>query len=443
MSALEAFKTYIAGKRVTVMGLGLLGRGVGDVAFLSQCGAIVTVTDMKSEEKLVGSIDQLRGFEHISFHLGGHREEDFTNTDMVIKAAGVRMDSPYIAAARAAGVAVFMSTALFAQYARAAGARIVGVTGTRGKSTVSHMIYHALKHVGKRTMLGGNVRGLSTLSMLPDVHEGDIAVLELDSWQLQGFGERSMSPHVAVFTNLMPDHQNYYPDMDTYFADKAQIFLHQTDGDVLFAGRDIEPRIRAAHPAIEPVVPGMIPPDWELRIPGAHNRENAAFAAAALFALGLNTEQIRAGIESFEGVEGRLQYLGITKQGVRVYNDNNATTPAASLAALHALDQGRRDIVLIAGGSDKGLDIAPWADCIQRVCKASFLVAGSGTDRLKSILSEAPVFFTFETAVDSAFDTAVFGDVVLLSPGFASFGTFENEYDRNDQFLALVKKHME
>ncbi len=235
-----------AAKKITLLGLGLLGRGVGDAEFLAKCGARVVVTDTKNEAQLAESVERLKKYPHIEFHLGGHRREDFTDTDLVIKAAGVPLDSPEVAAAREAGVEVAMSTALFAKYASEAGAKIVGVTGTRGKSTVSHMIFHVLAQSGRRAHLGGNVRGISTLAILPDVGAGDIVVLELDSWQLQGFGDLHISPHTAVFTNLMPDHQNYYSDpsssdpvragMEAYFNDKANIFRYQNAEDALFVG---------------------------------------------------------------------------------------------------------------------------------------------------------------------------------------------------------------
>ena len=221
-------------KHITVIGLGLLGRGVGDAEFLVKCGAHLTVTDMKSAEQLAPSLERLKAYPNITFHLGGHETEDFVNTDLVMKGVKVPLDSPYIAAAREAGVPITMSTALFAKYAGEVGARIVGITGTRGKSTVTHMVYHALRNAAPRqssgrerpsfaqgygraqqVFLGGNIRGISTLAMLPDVAEGDIVVLELDSWQLQGFGELKISPNIAVFTNLYPDHQDYYPDLET------------------------------------------------------------------------------------------------------------------------------------------------------------------------------------------------------------------------------------
>ncbi len=428
-------------KKITLLGLGLLGRGMGDAAFLSECGASVTVTDTKTAEQLAESIEQLKTYPNITYHLGGHIKEDFETCDLVIKSAGVRLDSPEIAAAHAAGVPVAMSTALFAKYAMEAGAKIVGVTGTRGKTTVSHMIYHSLIRANRRTFLGGNVRGVSTLAMLPDIEAGNIAVLELDSWQLQGFGDLNISPHIAVFTNLMPDHQNYYPDMDTYFADKANIFRYQKEGDALFVGKNIFEKIKAPQARI----PEPIPADWELRILGEHNRENASFAAAALHALGLSLEEIKSGLESFEGVEGRLQFVG-ELHGVKFYNDNNATTPEATIAALEALHTGKKDITLITGGSEKGLELDELVSAIQEGVPHLIVLSHpnyEGSERLKKELQTAGVSYTEAHDLQSAVEDArenTRGGSVLFSPAFASFGMFKNEYDRNDQFLAIVRQ---
>ena len=247
---MQDYRDYFRGKKITVLGLGLLGRGVGDVEFLAKCGAEVLVTDKKSEAELEESVAKLRQYPNVSFHLGKHQIEDFTSADLVIKAAGVPLDSPEIAAARKARVQVAMSTALFAKFAMDAGAKVVGVTGTRGKSTVTQMIAHALIRTNKPIVVGGNIRGVSTLAMLPKLYEGSplttIVVLELDSWQLQGFGDLEISPNIAVFTNLMPDHQNYYPSMEAYFEDKANIFRYQQQGDALLVGKNVLERVQAA-----------------------------------------------------------------------------------------------------------------------------------------------------------------------------------------------------
>lgn len=438
--SMQDYSALFKDKKVTVLGLGLLGRAVGDAEFLARCGAKVTVTDKKSETELQDSVARLKQYPNIAFHLGGHVAEDFTSADMVIKAAGVRMDSPEVAAAKEAGVPLYMSTALFAKYAAEAGVIIVGVTGTRGKSTITQMIFHTVQKAGRRVHLGGNVRGVSTLALLPDVQKDDVCVLELDSWQLQGFGDLKMSPHIAVFTNLMPDHQNYYPDMDAYFNDKANIFRFQKEEDVFLVGESVRGRVEAARPVVAPQVPHSIPPDWHLKVIGQHNRDNAAFAAAALNALGLAEEEVRAGLESFKPVEGRLQFLREIN-GVKIYNDNNATTPEATLAALKALDEGNKNIVLIMGGADKGLDASALLYEITRVCKRVILLAGSGTDRVAPMMADYSIYDDLGVACDEALRSAEQGDTVLFSPAFASFGLFKNEYDRNDRFLRLVESY--
>lgn len=432
----EQFK----GKKITLLGLGILGRGVGDAAFLASCGAELIVVDQKSAAELAPSLEKLKQYPGIVFHFGDEQSiEDFKNRDLVIKAAGVAQDSPFILAAKAAGVHVAMSTALFAQYAREIGAKIVGVTGTRGKSTVTQMIFHTLERAGKRAHLGGNVRGRSTLAMLPDVLPEDFAVLELDSWQLQGFGDLQISPDIAVFTNLMPDHMNYYRgDMEAYFSDKANIFRNQGATDTLVVGQDIAEKVLAAKPQAK-VLQAEIPDEWQLKVIGAHNRENAGLAAQALRALGLTEDHIRAGLESYEAMPGRLQFVS-EKAGITIYNDNNATTPEATIAALRALDG--KNIVLICGGSEKNLALEELVGEIGKRVKSVVLLPGKGTERLEPMLEKVPhqIAANMSDAVMRALTQSIdlVPAVILLSPGFASFGLFKNEYDRNDQFLEAI-----
>jgi UDP-N-acetylmuramoylalanine--D-glutamate ligase len=437
------YRALFEGKKVTVLGLGLLGRGVGDVEFLAKCGAHVLVTDMKTEEQLAESVEKLKQYKNVSFKLGGHDENDFVGCDLVIKGAKTPLNSPYIAAAQKAGVPVMMSTALFARYAMQEGVLIVGITGTRGKSTVTHLIHHALQKAGRPVHLGGNVRGVSTLALLPDIKRGDVAVLELDSWQLQGFGELHISPHVSVFTNLMPDHQDYYGGLGDYFTDKANIFRNQKHGDALFVGPSVVERVQAENPPVEAIVPSAIPKNWSLQILGFHNRENAALAAATLRTLGLQEQEIKSGIESFPGLEGRLQFVG-EKNDVRIYNDNNSTTPEATVAALRALDTGKNGITLITGGSEKGLELAELVKEIKLTVQKLILLEHphyAGSERFAKLLEKEGVPFERAAGIRPAVELALQSNpnVMLFSPAFASFGMFKNEYERNDRFLGIVQ----
>ncbi|MBI5456449.1 hypothetical protein HY969_01785 [Candidatus Kaiserbacteria bacterium] len=450
------YKNFFGGNRITVMGLGLLGRGVGDVEFIASLAKEVLVTDKKTEAELKESVERLKRFSNISFRLGEHRKEDFTNCDLVIKAAGVPLDSPYIAAAHTAGIPVYMSTALFAKFASEIGAILVGVTGTRGKSTTAHLIYHTLMHAGMRAHFGGNVRGKSTLAMIPEIKKGDIVVLELDSWQLQGFGDLKISPHIAIFTNLYPDHQNYYSSMEAYFSDKANIFAHQHEGDVLIVGKEIEEKILNSHPPVHPVAPSLSD-SVKLKIRGEHNRMNAALADAALDALHVPEVLIKKGLASFEGVEGRLQYIG-SVNGIAVFNDNSATTPEATIAALrvlgsshppsHKASEGqRKNVVLIIGGDDKKLDMSKLIDEIPMWCSKVVLFKERGTDTIRDkilAMKEKGIDVYEEEGLDAtinrAFEIAKPGETVLYSPAFSSFGKyFKNEFDRGDQFMRLAK----
>ncbi len=431
---------YFRGKSITVMGLGLLGRGVGDARYLAESGAELIVTDLKSREELAESVAQLESFRNIRFVLGEHRLEDFTDRDLILKAAGVPLDSPYVAEAKENDIPVRMSADLFAELS---GVPVIGITGTRGKSTVAHMTYAILKAAGKPVLLGGNVRGVSTLALLSEVTPEHVAVLELDSWQCQGWGEAKMSPHIAVFTTFYPDHLNYYKDdLAAYLADKANIFSYQGAEDTLVIGAQCAPmliekygdRIKSRVIVADEF---NLPDTWMLRIPGQHNRYNAGLALVAARALGVGDEPSRAALGSFTGVPGRLELVA-EKDGIKFYNDTTSTTPVATLAALAALDTGAKNIVLIMGGADKGIDMDALLARLPEV-KRVVLLAGTGTERIRASLSDAPVFDDLSRAVADAFASAEAGDTIVFSPAFASFGMFKNEYDRGDRFVALVR----
>ena len=442
------FASFFKAKKITVMGLGLLGRGVGDVAFLAEAGADLIVTDLKTTTQLADSVEKLRRYSNIRFVLGEHRLEDFEGRDMILVAAGVPNDSPYLAHARASGVRLVQSAALFAELSKVP---MIGITGTRGKSTTTAMIAHIIEMVtGEQVIKGGNIRGVSNLQLFKEVTEDSLAVFELDSWQLQGFGWSGISPQVAVFTTFMDDHLNYYKgDTNAYFADKANIFIHQDDDGVLVTTPEVFERAQRFTTGRDITLgqeviladASMIPDDAILSMPGEHNRLNAALALAACRSIGLADEEIFDALASFPGVEGRLQLLAI-QDGVKIYNDNNATTPQATIAGLEALDDEKRNIVLIAGGADKNIDVLPLAEAIESHCKAVFFLPGSGTERIVPLLqdSSAKIFVVADLreALSAARNNATEGDILLFSPAFASFGLFTNEYDRNDQFVALV-----
>lgn len=435
------FRELVEGKKVTVMRIGLLGRGVGDTKWLAENGAQVLVVDDAPQEVMQPSVDALKDYKNVTFKFGPYDEADFVNADYVLVGAGAPLQMPVLEAAREAGVPLKQSAAWFAELS---GVPVIGVTGTRGKSTVTHMIHHVISQAtGEDVLLGGNVRGLSNLQLLDSVKEDSLCVMELDSWQLQGWGWSKMSPQIAVFTNFMEDHLNYYKgDMDAYFSDKANIFRYQDESAVFVTTPEVferaknVPNVTLGQEVIL-VDASVIPEDTLLAMPGEHNRLNAAIAYETLKAISLDDEEIFSGLASFPGVPGRLEYLG-EKNDIKIYNDNNSTTPAATIQGLRAVGNAdEKNVILIAGGAYKDVKPDALVAEIPLYCKKVILLAGTGTDLVKGFV-EAEVFDTVEAAVEAGFAAGEPGDVILFSPGFASFGMFKNEYERNDAFVAAV-----
>ncbi len=442
---MQPYKDYFKGKKVTVVGLGLLGKRLGDIQFLSKLGAFVTVTDMKSAKELQPSVNALKGYKNITYVLGEHRLEDFENKDMILKGQGVSLDSPYIAHARKNGIPIEMDESLFAKLAP--GVRMIGITGTRGKTYTTELIYHILKFAKKRVHLGGNIKGTAALPLLTKVKAGDLAVFELSSWQLQGFGEEKISPEIAVFTSFMPDHMNYYKnDVNAYFEDKAQIFKYQKKGDVLIVRPAMKSLVKGKYKGSLVVADSAsIPKTWQIKTPGEHTRENAACAVAVARYLKIPEATIRKAVESFKGVPGRLEFIRKYK-GISIYNDTCATTPEATVAGLAALAPlaPNHKLILLAGGTDKALDATPLAKAIPEFVSTSVLLAGSGTSKLMSLLKKENCEYSKEAnlkkLIQKGVQSAKKGDIVLFSPGFSSFELFKNEYDRGEQFVKIVKE---
>lgn len=460
------YKEFFKGKKVTQIGLGLLGRGLNDAIFMLENGVEdLIVTDKKTAGELAPSVEKLKGYKNLRLVLGEHRLEDFENRDFILKGAGIPLDSEFIARAKEKGIPIEMDSSLFCKLLPPE-VKVVGVTGTRGKSTTTHLINHILKTAGKKTILGGNIRDMATLPLIKDIYQGvgpldKIVVLELDSWQLQGFGESNISPHIAVFTTFMDDHLNYYGgDREKYFDDKTNIFKFQKENDFLVLGEDLDSRIINYKSKKIIARRSVVPRDWDAKLIGEHNLLNIACAVEACKVLGISEEKIKEGAESFTGVEGRLQFVREIG-GVKIYNDNNATTPEATLAALASLQELRisnyelgvenleskilnpesqNSIVLLCGGADKNISLNTVVEKINEVCKKVVLLKGTGSEKLKPLLKDFVEVATLEEGVKKAYGFCEKGDNLLFSPMFASFGMFNNEYERNDLFLDIVDR---
>ncbi len=470
------FQKFFKGKKITVMGLGILGRGVGDIAFLAENGAKLTVTDLKNKVELQKSLNKLKKYRGIKYILGRHRLEDFQKADFIFKAAGVPFDSIYIQEARKNKIPIYMSAAFFAKFS---GIPMIGVTGTRGKSTVTYMVAHILKNANKKVIIGGNICGVSNLQLLKKVRNKakgtslDFwAVFELDSWQLQGFADLKISPKIAIWTTFFPDHMKYYKNsMKKYFFDKANIFKNQKKEDLFIIGKQVFPFLEKYlnRKNLKFKIPSKkLPAGFKINLPGLHNEYNASLAIMAARNLGIKKTDIQKSLTTFQSIPGRLEFLREYKvnsiSGIKIYNDNNATSPEATIAALQTLNKkdhfkktGRKKIILILGGSDKGLETKKLVHTIKKYAKAVVLIPGTGTDKIESDLNKIKNLLIYKDVnyskttqntknkilkkiIKKALEFADNNDIILFSPAFASFGIFKNEYDRGGQFIKIIKK---
>lgn len=417
-------------RRATVMGLGSFGGGAGAARYLAERGYDVLLTDMAPAEKLVGSLDGIRDLIDsgaVTLRLGEHNVSDLTTCDLVVVNPAVKQpwENRFVRAAKAAGVRVTTEIGLVVD-ALPESCRVVGITGSAGKSTTSAMTHAGLVAAGVDAVLGGNIGGsLLQAEIAPDA----TVVLELSSamlwWLAQpGCTERGTFLDVALITNIAPNHVDWHGSFEHYQVSKLGIAGMLNPHGTLLTGPGAE-SVRA--PSIESAED--LP---ELATPGAHNRVNASAALAVCNALGASRAEAIRGIAAFPGLPHRLEHVR-THRGVRWYNDSKSTTPDASRLALDALAPAR--VHLIVGGSDKGVDLTPIAELAKRA--GSLLCIGQTGRTIASIAGIEPAH-TLAEAVRIASETAQEGDAVALSPGCASFDQFKSFEDRGNQFRDLV-----
>jgi UDP-N-acetylmuramoylalanine--D-glutamate ligase len=451
----------LRGRRVLVMGLGLLGGGVAAARYASEQGAAeVLVTDLRSEETLAPSIARLEGLP-IRYVLGQHDATDFARAEVVVRNPGVRRDSPYLAIAHAAGARIEMEIAWFF---RACPGRIAGITGTRGKSTTTTLLHAILGAAGLDPLLGGNLGGIETLSLLPQITPSRWVVLELGNWMLEGLHTIRRSPHLAIFTNLLPDHLNAYDSMEDYGAAKGSIFRYQGPDDFALFNADnaytrryaseapggqvwlYSPMRGVAHLRDQTNATRHFRYAGDIGLRGAHNLGNVQAATLAAELVGVEEATIHRAVRNFGGVPHRLELVRVI-DGVTYINDSASTAPVAGVAALRSFTE---PVVLIAGGNSKSLDMEEFATEAAAHAKRVIVLEGNASEEFAARLRAAAMTLgrgdiisgptsDFVAALQEARVAAAPGDVVLLSPGFTSFGMFLNEFDRGDQFRALVQ----
>ncbi len=455
--------------RVLVMGLGLHGGGLGVTRWLLKQGARVIVTDLKKENELKASLDQIDDA-NVEYVLGEHRDSDFLNADLIIRNPGVPRESRYLQIAREKNIPIRMELGLFTELLPRGMEQVIGITGTKGKTTTTLMTGAILKRAQPKTVVAGNLR-ISALELLETIDADTPVVLEMSSFQLEEFQELKRSPHIAALTNVYPDHLNRYRDMDEYAWAKAQIFLHQAPRDFLILNFDNGISTRLRPKAIAQVIwfsraraikqGARLERDWLIwndetglhkilpvaeLIAGQHNIENALAAIAITKAWGASNEVIAETLREFKSVPHRLELVR-ELDGVQYINDTTATAPNATIAALKTFVPRGGIIFLIAGGFDKGLPYADMARTIKETNARVILLEGTATEKMERALYEQDADSqivhraeNLQEAIEMGKGNANAGDIVLLSPGAASFGMFVNEFERGDRFREIVNR---
>jgi UDP-N-acetylmuramoylalanine--D-glutamate ligase len=419
-----------SGKRYAV--LGLARSGVATVEALVAGGAQVTAWDSDPARR-----DAVTGAT-----IADPLEIDLAGFDGVVVSPGVPLNShPIAAKARAAGVPVLGDIELFAEARRDLPPhRVVGITGTNGKSTTTALIHHILQTAGVPTLMGGNI-GLPILQQQP-LAQGGVYVLELSSYQIDL--TTTLDCDVAVLLNITPDHLDRYDGFDAYAASKARLFAMQTPGHAAIIGIDDTPSALIARQIAQAgrsadltkIAPGvcMDQSRWP-SLQGPHNAQNALAAIAACEALGIDNAAIDAGLASFAGLPHRMQRVAEVN-GVAFIDDSKATNPESVAPALAAFPR----VHWILGGKPKGDDLDACRPGFSHVVRA-YTIGEAGPRFAEILAPELAVeeAGTIDAAVRAAAARARPGDVVLLSPACASFDQFSDYAERGRAFARAVE----
>lgn len=440
------------GKDILVLGLG--DTGLASIRWLARRGARLRAADTRAAPASLGTVRA----EHpeVGVVLGAFEEALLEGVDTVVASPGIALGEPVLRAALRRGIEVVGDVEIFAREVAhvAAGARVLGVTGTNGKSTVTALAGAMGSRAGYRTVVAGNI-GLPVLDALESARDADLFVIELSSYQLETTS--SLRLDAAAMLNLTQDHMDRYESMTAYARAKERIFLHaktrvlnrddewssaMRGDDTLTFGLgvprdDSEWGFDASRAFLRHGEATIMASEW-MAMKGLHNATNALAAHALLTAIGARNAPLVQEMREFKGLRHRVELVAECR-GVRFFDDSKGTNVGATVAALAGFTN---PVVLIAGGDGKGQDFAPLVPAVRERARCVVLI-GRDAPQLATVLAPSGVSLvrvdTMEEAVGAAFSNAQHGDAVLLSPACASFDMFRNYGHRGDVFAAAAR----
>ena len=442
----------LSGKTVGIIGLGRSGAAAANLA--SRLGASVLVSDASPRNALRSMLEHLG--KNIKTEFGGHSRKLF-ESDIIVKSPGVCGGMPVVKEAKKKGIPVIGEIEFALRFMQSV--KIIAITGTNGKTTTTTLVGKILQASGKKTIVAGNI-GYPPAAAVQKITAATNLVLETSSYQLEDL--TSLKPHISSILNITPDQLEHHGTMDKYIRAKTRIFKNQSKNDLCVLNYDdkILRKVSRNCPAkivffsrkkrirggvyyyngkiVSNVHLNKFSIDIDLKIPGPHNIENALAAVAICAAAGVGPHTIRKVLNSFKGVEHRIEFCGNIK-GVRYYNDSKATNVDSTRVALESFNKG---IWLILGGLDKGAPYTPLKHLIKKRVNAVLLI-GEAAKKISKDLYGAARFYncqTIENAVKLSSNVSGSGDIVLLSPACASFDQFKDYEERGRQFKKCVTK---
>lgn len=458
---LQEFNTYLKNRKVAVIGLGVSNLPLLD--YLYKMSSNVTVFDDRDMEQIPKDIiDKITKYA-FGFSFGENNLEKLIGFDIIFRSPSCMPTRKELVLEEQKGAIVTTEIEMLMEMAPC---KIIGVTGSDGKTTTTSLIYEIVKKAGITVHLGGNI-GYPLFTKLAEINEEDVIVLELSSFQLMNM---TVSPDIAVITNISPNHLNIHKDYEEYIEAKKNIFKNQKEDGILVLNYDNEITRDCKKDANGKVVyfsskekleDGVIVDKdvikecedrirkhiistKDIHLRGIHNYENVSAAIAATKSF-IDMDTIVSTVNDFKGVEHRIEFIR-ELDGVKWYNDSIGTSPTRTMAGLNSFDEG---IVLIAGGYDKHLDYEPLAKPIVEKVKSLILIGQTSekiykvvTDELQEQGKELDIYkcSEFKEIVEVARKVAKLGQVVLFSPASASFDLFKNFAERGNRFKELVNK---